>query len=93
MMNAANILICGNNLKDSILRNLMRYSPRDELPSVVYGDDLPAWERKSEKPKARRPNGYIDYLSYQWRRVRLFVDGGLVTKVASHAGDTFPQDV
>lgn len=93
MMNAANILVCGNNLKESILRNLMRYSPEDGIPSTVYGDDLPAWERKPDKAGVRRPNGYIDYLSYQWRRVRLFLDGDRVKRVASHAGDVLPQGI
>jgi len=93
MMNAANVLVCGNNLKESILRNLMQYSPEDSIPSTVYGDDLPAWERKLEKSKIRRPNGYIDYLSYQWRRVRLFFDGDRVKRVASHAGDVLPQGI
>jgi CRISPR system Cascade subunit CasA len=93
MMDAANVLVRGNSLYETLLLNLMEYDPVREKPSVVTGDDMPCWEREYQKPKERIPAGYIDYLSYQWRRVKLFVQGDKVIQVAVHPGDRIPKDV
>jgi CRISPR system Cascade subunit CasA len=93
MMDAANVLVRGNSLYETLLLNLMEYDPVREKPSVVTGDDMPCWEREYQKPKERIPAGYIDYLSYQWRRVKLFVQGDKVSQVAVHPGDRIPKDV
>lgn len=92
-MDAANILVRGNTLKETLLLNLMQYNPQKEIPSVVNGEDLPAWEREAAAAKERIPNGYIDYLTYQWRRVRLFFEGDRAVNVAFHGGDRIPKDV
>jgi CRISPR system Cascade subunit CasA len=93
LMDAANVLVRGQNLGETLLLNLMEYDPARDKPSVVTGDDLPAWERPYQKPKERIPAGYIDYLTYQWRRVKLFAEAGQVVKVALHPGDRVPKDV
>jgi CRISPR system Cascade subunit CasA len=54
---------------------------------------LPAWERESKPASERIPAGYIDYLTYQWRRVRLFVEDDQAVRVAVHAGDRLPKDL
>lgn len=92
-MDAANVLVRGKTLQETLLLNLMHYNPQQGVPSVVNGDDLPAWER-AQKPTAERiPAGYIDYLTYQWRRVRLFCENGQAVKVAFHGGDRLPKEI
>jgi CRISPR system Cascade subunit CasA len=93
LMDAANVLVRGDSLCETLLLNLIEYDPAREKPSVVTGDDSPVWERATQKPKERIPVGYIDYLTYQWRRVRLFAQDGQVVKVALHPGDRVPKDV
>ncbi len=93
MMDAANVLVRGNNLCETLLLNLVEYDPDRDKPSAVTGDDLPCWERQYQKPKERIPAGYIDYLTYQWRRVKLFAQDENVVRVALHPGDRVPKDV
>lgn len=92
-MDAANVLVRGKTLQETLLLNLMQYNPVKEIPSSVNGKDLPAWERERKPASERIPAGYIDYLTYQWRRVRLFVEDDQVVQVAFHAGDRLPKDV
>jgi CRISPR system Cascade subunit CasA len=92
-MDAANVLIRGKTLQETLLLNLMHYNPAQGIPSVVNGDDLPAWERDCNPATERIPAGYIDYLTFQWRRVRLFCENGQAVKVAFHAGDRLPKDI
>jgi CRISPR system Cascade subunit CasA len=92
-MDAANVLVRGKTLQETLLLNLMHYNPAQGMPSVVKGDDLPAWERETKPAAERIPAGYIDYLTFQWRRVRLFVKNGRAIKVAFHGGDCLPKDI
>jgi CRISPR system Cascade subunit CasA len=91
-MDAANVLVRGKTLQETLLLNLMQYNGK-EKPCVVRGEDLPAWERESKPASERIPAGYIDYLTYQWRRVRLFVEDDQAVRVAVHAGDRLPKDL
>jgi CRISPR system Cascade subunit CasA len=91
-MDAANVLIRGKTLQETLLLNLMHYNPAQGMPSVVKGDE-PAWERENKPAAERIPAGYIDYLTFQWRRVRLFVENDQAVKVAFHGGDRLPKDV
>jgi CRISPR system Cascade subunit CasA len=93
MMDAANVLVRGHSLCETLLLNLIEYDPGREKPSVVNGNDLPCWEQEYQKPKERIPVGYIDYLTYQWRRVKLFAQDENVVRVALHPGDRVPKDV
>lgn len=92
MMDAANVLVRGRDLSETLLLNLMEYDG-EAKPCVVTGDDIPCWERAYQKPKERIPAGYIDYLTYQWRRVKLFAQGRQVLRVALHPGDRLPKDI
>lgn len=94
-INAANVLVRGSTLKNTLLFNLLRYDPRSAYPSEVNGDDLPAWETNSYagKPKKTVPKGYISYLTFPWRRLRLFVEDGEVRKLAITMGNAFPDKV
>lgn len=95
-INAANVLVRGNTLKQTLLFNLMRYDSASEMPSVVTGEDLPAWENingYAGKPQKTVPVGYVSYLTFPWRRLRLFPDGNQVSKLAITMGNSLPDTV
>lgn len=89
-MDAANVLVRSGSLKETLLLNLMQYDG-EEKPFDVNGEDLPAWEREPQPAQERVPAGYVDYLTFQWRRVRLFFSEDRAVKVAVHAGDRLPR--
>ncbi len=93
-VNSANVLVRGSTLKQTLLFNLMRYDPAAEVPSVVTGEDIPAWETGySGTPKKSTPQGYISYLTFPWRRLRLFSEGGRVIRTVVTKGDSLPDKV
>ncbi|MFQ3583480.1 MAG: type I-E CRISPR-associated protein Cse1/CasA [Cyanobacteriota bacterium] len=93
-INVANVLVRGSTLKQTLLLNLMRYDPASEVPSVVSGEDLPAWETSyGGKPKKTIPEGYISYLTFPWRRLRLFPEGDQVSQLAITMGNSLPDKV
>lgn len=93
-INAATILLQGNTLKETLLKNLMRYSPTAEIPSALLGKDLPAWETSyGGKPQKAIPNGYISYLAYPWRRLRLFFEDDKVRQIAITMGNSLPDGI
>lgn len=93
-INAANVLVRGSTLKQTLLFNLMRYDPASEVPSAVTGDDVPAWESSyAGKPKKTSPQGYLSYLSFPWRRLRLFPENGEVSQLAITMGNSLPDKV
>ncbi len=93
-INAANVLIRGSTLKQTLMFNLMRYDPASDIPSVITGDDLPAWETSyAGKPKKTVPQGYISYLTFPWRRLRLFVEDSEVSQLAITMGNSLPDKV
>jgi CRISPR system Cascade subunit CasA len=93
-VNAANVLIRGSTLKQTLLFNLMRYDPASEIPSAVTGEDLPTWETSyAGKPKKTVPQGYISYLTFPWRRLRLFADNDEVSQLAITMGNSLPDKV
>lgn len=63
----------GDNLFQSLMLNLCRYAPQEGEPwDFEPGKDIPAWERDIDtQPKERMPDGYIDLLTWQNRRIRL----------------------
>ncbi|MDG2991567.1 type I-E CRISPR-associated protein Cse1/CasA [Candidatus Synechococcus calcipolaris G9] len=93
-INAANVLVRGSTLKQTLMLNLMRYDPAADMPSAVTGEDLPAWETGyGGKPKKARPQGYISYLTFPWRRLRLFPENGEVSQLAITMGNSLPDQV
>jgi len=93
-INVANVLVRGSTLKQTLLFNLMHYDPASEMPSVVKGEDLPAWETGyGGKPKKATPQGYISYLTFPWRRLRLFPENGEVSQLAITMGNSLPDKV
>jgi CRISPR system Cascade subunit CasA len=92
-MGAANILVRGKTLQDTLMLNLMQYDPDREIPTPVNAEDLPSWERPLLAITNRIPAGYIDHLTYQCRRCRIFLEGENVVRAASHPGDKLPRDL
>lgn len=93
-INAANVLIQGTTLKQTLLFNLIRYNPEAGYPSVINGDDLPTWETSyAGKPQKTVPQGYISYLTFPWRRLRLFVDNDAIYQINITMGNSLPDKV
>lgn len=94
---AAVALVRGSTLFQTLLLNLHRYDPDDGAPGPARPDDCPAWEQdKPTTPTDRAPRGYLDYLTWQSRRIRLFpttADGHvLVRRVIICKGFQLPDD-
>ena len=74
-------LIEGDNLFETLTLNLIRYSDDDPLPN--QSDDRPAWEMDDPfHPKRQVPRGYLDYLTWQNRKLDLLpIEDGQVVLV------------
>lgn len=95
---AAVCLAKGANLFRTLMLNLVAYDPEEGKPFEFRGDDRPAWERdQGPKPADRRPDGYLDLLTWQSRRILLLPetkpDGTVVVPgVVIMKGEQFPDD-
>jgi len=89
------ILLKGQCLFETLLINLLIRS--GELSTCIPSnkDDKPAWERDNITSCAERPvNGYLDYLTWQCRMVRLIPDAnepGTVRNIYLDAGYKIPK--
>lgn len=93
-INAANVLIQGENLRQTLLLNLVRYNPDSNYPSEVKGHDTPFWEiGYAGKPIKTVPAGYIQYLTFPWRRLKLFGTPEGITEIAITMGHSLPDKV
>jgi len=77
------VLVQGSSLFETLMLNMHRYHPRDGEPfSHDEKRDFPAWEKDEEvQAEDRRPDGYLDLLTWQSRRIKLHpeqMDGGKV---------------
>ncbi len=73
LLQSAIALIKGENLFETLLFNLHWYNSADAEPFPFnYSKDLSAWERDEEtKAIERLPDGYVDLLTWQARRIFL----------------------
>lgn len=68
-----NFLLLGENLFQSLMLNLVRYDR--EHPIQIINHDSPSWELEDSFSPARlKPDGYLDYLTWQSRKIRLCWD-------------------
>jgi CRISPR system Cascade subunit CasA len=68
-------MVRGDSLRQTLLLNLRRYHPAQEVP-FEGKQDLPAWERvESARVRERIPSGWLDLLTWQSRRILLFPEG------------------
>lgn len=90
-------LVKGRNLFETLLLNLHRLSAEHGEPFVASAHDAPAWERDSEtRAEDRFPEGYLDLLTWQSRRIRLHAEasetgGAVVRQVVIMKGNQFPD--
>jgi CRISPR system Cascade subunit CasA len=67
-------LVEGDNLFGILMLNLLKYPDKEVMASGEH--DAPVWEMKDPfKPKRNEPVGYLDYLTYQNKRVSLIPEG------------------
>ncbi|MCP5094612.1 MAG: type I-E CRISPR-associated protein Cse1/CasA [Chloroflexi bacterium] len=63
-------LVEGDNLKQTFLLNMIQYPPDNDHFSVHTEKDKPAWEMEDPfTPNRANPLGYLDYLTWQNRRI------------------------
>ncbi len=84
LINGFSVLAVGNNLFETLALNLVRYPHRNTFPYRTDDDgdilDKPFWERDeliqaTEKDsKGTNLLGYLDYLTWQSRRIKLIRD-------------------
>lgn len=68
-------LVQGSNLFETLLLNLIRYDSDNPMP--LQPGDRPAWEMDDPFDLERQiPHGYLDYLTWQNRRVRFLPESG-----------------
>lgn len=96
LLKSAVCLAIGNTLFETLMLNWHQYNQQAEVPFPFVGDDKPAWERdEPTTPTERRPNGWVDLLTWQCRRILLepttTPDGRiLVTRAALMQGNRLP---
>lgn len=64
------LLVVGRTLFETLMLNFVRVKGNEPIPTT--SDDTPAWERRAvddELPQV--PDGYLDYLTWLPRRIRL----------------------
>ena len=65
----------GANLFETLLLNMVNYAEDKPIPTPD-NDDLPAWEMTDPfQPARTKPRGYLDYLTWQNRRIWLLPEG------------------
>lgn len=72
LVNGYTVFTHGDSLFETLLLNMPNYT--DERPIPIRGEDAPVWEQEVlEKPcdKGTQPRGYLDYLTWQSRRIHL----------------------
>lgn len=73
-----NFLLLGENLFQTLMMNMVRYDNENPIP--ILNSDSPAWERDNAfDPERTKPDGYLDYLTWQSRKIRLRPEDGKQT--------------
>lgn len=84
------VVIHGRTLRETLVLN----TPARLVMASETAADLPVWEREADGAAQRSspiPTGACDLLTWQSRRLRLFVEDGLVTSVLVSNGDKIPE--
>ncbi len=73
LVKGALALLCGDNLFQTLVLNLVRYDGRGDAPFLFDpARDRPAWDRaEPARSRDRKLEGYLDLLTWQSRRLRL----------------------
>jgi CRISPR system Cascade subunit CasA len=70
------VLALGNNLFETLALNLLSYNAETPIPQ--RGADFPSWEQDQKAQPDKNgtlPLGYLDYLTWQSRRIHLITEG------------------
>lgn len=94
------VIVAGDSLFETLMLNLVPYNPSYQMPQQfpVSGSDMPAWEQpQASGLQESRPTGYLDYLTWQSRRIWLqpsvAADGSIEVECAVLSlGREFPKD-
>ncbi len=87
LVSGAIVMPQGQTLFETLLLNMVVYNRESPCPSK---DDRPVWERDDAPAQgATFPAGYLDYLTWQTRTLRLVCDGDRVAKVFYAQGRKF----
>ena len=72
LLNGVSFLVEGDSLFETLLLNCLQYAEHKPLPTL--GVDEPTWEAEKPFKKREQPNGYLDYLTWQNRKILLIPD-------------------
>ncbi len=78
------VLLKGKTLFETLMLNLIQYDQNKPFPKSPTHEDLPFWERNEkvlhEEKSGKYPYGYLDYLTWQSRRIWLIpiVENGII---------------
>ena len=85
----------GESLFQTLLLSMVRYDPQHEIPSMTKVSDKPCWEREIKPAEERIPEGYLDWLTWQSRKMLLFPEDTngrvVVNEVVRARGDSVPD--
>lgn len=77
LRSCALVVPTGPSLWASLLLGMVHYDPEDDAPIRGTSHDAPAWEQEAAARAGTRPcRGYLDYLTWNSRRIRLEVRAG-----------------
>lgn len=86
LVRSAVVLLRGRTLFDTLVSNLLVYSPEDSMPISGTLEDAPSWEQPppprdldEKKEPQHLPLGWLDLLTWTSRRLELVRDGDLIT--------------
>lgn len=85
----------GTTVFETLMLNLVRLDPQHDRPFPAAGTGSPVWDRDPPPPEptARTPDGYLDWLTWPARRIRLLRDDeDMVAKVIITPGDRLSAD-
>jgi len=75
LISTISVILKGKNLFETIMLNFIRYDKDHPFPTDDDKEDIPFWEREDkslcEEKDGRMPYGYLDYLTWQSRRIWL----------------------
>lgn len=86
------VLLIGGNLFQTLMLNLVVRAGDQPMPANDH--DAPAWEHDTPATEPAAPDGYLDYLTFQVRTVRLRPepDGRGVRRMLHAAGQMYRLD-
>jgi len=73
LLRGITFLVEGNTLFETLLLNSLQYTGNKPMPN--HGNDAPTWEMEKPFENREQTNGYLDYLTWQNRKLFLVPEG------------------